>query len=130
MASAIAIPLPLFFPCFVLLRRFRENLTKPFYFYLSRTDDSPGGTPLVISLALRQSETHSQCVSLAPPREPLKLSLLHSVMFHIALSRSVTVLLYRRHRRKTCKRMCGILTHRDPTDLSMCENYMSSVVKA
>ena len=39
--------------CFVLLRRFRENLTKPFYFYLSRTFGSPGGTPSVISLALR-----------------------------------------------------------------------------
>ena len=34
-ASAIAIPLPLCFSCFVPLRRFRENLTKPFYFYLS-----------------------------------------------------------------------------------------------
>ena len=51
-ASAIAIPLPLCFSCFVPLRRFRENLTKPFYFYLSRTCDSPGGTPSVISLAL------------------------------------------------------------------------------
>ena len=52
-ASTIAIPLPLCFSCFVLLRRFRENLTKPFYFYLSRTCDSPGGTPSVISLVLR-----------------------------------------------------------------------------
>ena len=51
-ASAIATPLPLCFSCFVPLRRFRENLTKPFYFYLSRTCDSPGGTPSVISLAL------------------------------------------------------------------------------
>ena len=52
MASAIAIPLPLCFSCFVPLRRFRKNLTKPFNFYLSRTCDSPGGTPSVISLAL------------------------------------------------------------------------------
>ena len=37
---------------------------------------------------LRQCETHSQCVSLAPPREPLKLSLLHSIVFHIALRRT------------------------------------------
>ena len=36
--------------------------------------------------SLRQCETHSQCVSLAPPREPLKLSLVHSIVFHIALS--------------------------------------------
>ena len=52
-ASAIAIPLPLCFSCFVSLRWFRENLTKPFYFYLSRTCDSPNGTPSVMSLALR-----------------------------------------------------------------------------
>ena len=89
-ANTIAIPLPLCFLCFVPLRRFRENLTKPFYFYLSRTCDSPGGTPSVISLALRQCETHSQCVSLAPPREPLKLSLLHSIVFHIALRQCET----------------------------------------
>ena len=56
-ANAIAIPLPLYFSCFVLLRRFRENLTKPFYFYLSRTCDSPGGTPSVFSLALRGGST-------------------------------------------------------------------------
>ena len=42
-----AAPLPLCFSCFVLLRRFRENLTKPFCFYLSRTCGSPGGTPSV-----------------------------------------------------------------------------------
>ena len=37
-------------------------------------------------IALRQCETHSQCVSLASvSREPLKLSLLHSIVFHIAL---------------------------------------------
>ena len=53
-ASAIVIPLPLWFSCFVPLRRFRENLSKPFYFYLSRTCDSPGGTPSVISLALKR----------------------------------------------------------------------------
>ena len=52
-ASALAIPLPLCFSCFVPLRRSRENLTKPFYFYLSRTCESPAGTPLVISLALK-----------------------------------------------------------------------------
>ena len=51
-ASTITIPLPLCFSCFVPLRRFRENLTKPFYFYFSRTWDSPVGTLLVISLAL------------------------------------------------------------------------------
>ena len=39
---------------------------------------------------LRQCKTLSQCVSLAPPREPLKLSLLHSVVFHIALRRGET----------------------------------------
>ena len=52
-ASAIAISLPLCFFCFVPLRRFRENFTKPFYFYLSSTCDAPGGTPSVISLAIR-----------------------------------------------------------------------------
>ena len=57
-ANAIAIPLPLCFSCFVLLRRFRENLTKPFYFYLSRTCDSPGGTPSVISLTIRSIENN------------------------------------------------------------------------
>ena len=51
-ASAIAIPLPLCFSCFDPLHRFRQNLTKPFYFYLSRTCDSPSGTPSVITLAL------------------------------------------------------------------------------
>ena len=54
-ANAIAIPLPLCFSCFVLSRQFRENLTKPFSFYLSRTCGSPGGTPSVISLALKFS---------------------------------------------------------------------------
>ena len=49
--NAIAIPLLLCFSCFVLLRRFRENLTKPFYFHLSRTCSSSDGTPSVISLA-------------------------------------------------------------------------------
>ena len=37
----------------------------------------------VLSLALRACETRSQCVSLAPPTAPLKLSLLHSTVFHI-----------------------------------------------
>ena len=55
--NAIAIPLLLCFSSFVPLRRFRESLTKPFYFYLSRTCDSPGGTPSVISIALRARET-------------------------------------------------------------------------
>ena len=45
------------FSCFVSLRRFRENLIKPFYFYVSRTCDSPGGTPSVISLALKITVT-------------------------------------------------------------------------
>ena len=52
MANTIAIPSPLCFSCFAPLRRFWENLTKPFYFYLSRTCDSRGGTPSEISLAL------------------------------------------------------------------------------
>ena len=43
-------------------------------------------THLQENLPLRQCETHSLCVSLAPPREPLKLSLLHSIVFHIALN--------------------------------------------
>ena len=34
-ANAIAIPLPLCFFYLVLLRRFRENLPKPFYFYVT-----------------------------------------------------------------------------------------------
>ena len=51
-ANAIAISFALCFSCFVLLSRFRENLTKPFYFYLSHTCGSPNGTPSVISLAL------------------------------------------------------------------------------
>ena len=43
-----------------------------------------------LTTPLRQCETHSQCVSLAPPREPLKLSLLHSIVFHIALRQRET----------------------------------------
>ena len=39
----------------------------------------------VFHMLLKQCETHSQRVSLAPPRERLKLSLLHSIVFHIAL---------------------------------------------
>ena len=85
-ASAIAIPFPLCFSCFVPLRRFRENLTKPFYFYPSRTCNYPGGTPSVISLALRACVTRSQCVSLALPGAPLRPSLLHSIVFHILLT--------------------------------------------
>ena len=46
--------------------------------------------PRVFHLALRRCETHSQRVSLAPPRTPLKLSLLHSIVFHIALRQCVT----------------------------------------
>ena len=42
--------------------------------------------PSVWHIALRRCETHSQCVSLAPPRAPLKLSLLHSIVFHMPLS--------------------------------------------
>ena len=52
-ANAITIPLPPCFSCFVLLRRFLENLPEPFYFYLSRTCGPPGVTPSVISLALK-----------------------------------------------------------------------------
>ena len=55
-ANAIAIPLPLCFSYFVPIRRFRQNLTKPFYFYLTRTRDSPGGTPSVMSLALIEAQ--------------------------------------------------------------------------
>ena len=33
--------------------------------------------------ALRWCETHTQCVSLTPPRGLLKLSLLHSIVSHI-----------------------------------------------
>ena len=36
-------------------------------------------------IALRQCETHSPCVSFTPPRAPLKQSLLHFIVFHIAL---------------------------------------------
>ena len=49
--NAVAILFPLCFSCFVLLRRSRENLTKPFSFYLFRTCSSLGATPSVISLA-------------------------------------------------------------------------------
>ena len=35
---------------------------------------------------LRRCKTYSQCVSLAPPRVPLKLSLLHSTVFHMLLN--------------------------------------------
>ena len=52
-ANAIAMPLPLCFSYFVMLRRFQEILTKPFYFYVSRTCSSSRGTPSVVSLALR-----------------------------------------------------------------------------
>ena len=48
--------------------------------------------------SLRQCETHSQCVSLAPPREPLNLSLLHSIVFHIALKASIQIQLSRHYR--------------------------------
>ena len=58
--NAIAIPLPLCFSYFVPLRRFRENLTKPFYFYLSRTCDYPVGIPSVISLALSTNTSKSE----------------------------------------------------------------------
>ena len=34
---------------------------------------------------LRACETRSQCVFLAPPRAPLKPSLLHSIVFHMLL---------------------------------------------
>ena len=51
-SNTIVIPLPLCFSCFVALCRFQENLTKPFYFYRSRTCDSPGDNSSVIRLAL------------------------------------------------------------------------------
>ena len=40
---------------------------------------------------LRASETRSQCVSLTPPRASLKPSLLHSIVFHMLLTESVSV---------------------------------------
>ena len=40
---------------------------------------------LTRSAPLRACETRSQCVSLAPSRAPLKLSLLHSIVFHMLL---------------------------------------------
>ena len=40
----------------------------------------------VFHMLLRRCETHSQCVSLAPPREPLELSLSHSIMFHVCFT--------------------------------------------
>ena len=47
------------------------------------------------------------------------------ISFGNFLRRSVTVLLYRRHRRKMFKRVCEILTHHDRTGMSL-----PSVVKA
>ena len=47
------------------------------------------------TLSSRQCETRSQCVTLAPPSAPLKLSLLHSIMFHIALKKNIDLLLPR-----------------------------------
>ena len=41
--------------------------------------------PRVFHLALRACETRSQCVCFAPPRAPLKPSLLHSIVFHMLL---------------------------------------------
>ena len=52
----------------------------------------------------RRSETYSQCVSLAPPRAPLKLSLLHSIVFHMLLS------------------LCGA-TATELTELSVCLSF-------
>ena len=42
-------------------------------------------------LDLRECETHPQCVSLAPPRGPLKLSLLHSIVFQIVLNLKIKI---------------------------------------
>ena len=39
----------------------------------------------VFHIVLRACEIRSQCVSLAPPRAPLKPSLLHSIVFHMLL---------------------------------------------
>ena len=50
-----------------------------------RSRRSKRDVPNVFHSALRRCETHSQRISLAPPRTPLKLSLLHSIVFHIAL---------------------------------------------
>ena len=38
---------------------------------------------IVLPISLRRCETRSQSLSLAPPKAPLKLSLLHSIVFHI-----------------------------------------------
>ena len=98
-ASAIAILLPLCFSCFVPLRRFRENLTKPFYFYLSRTCDSPGGTPPVISLALRDLRKFSEYAF--SPKKYGK-NLLHSQMPIHPLKKFIRYSLYYRQRYFKC----------------------------
>ena len=40
----------------------------------------------VFHIVLRQSETHLYVFSLAPPRAPLKLSLSHSIVFHVCFT--------------------------------------------
>ena len=40
----------------------------------------------VFHIILRRCETYFQCVSLVPSRAPLKLSLLHFIVFHMLLT--------------------------------------------
>ena len=64
-----------FFQIFVVSRN-TEILFKLNYWLRMYTYHTP----------LRRCETHSQYVSLVPPSAPLKLCLLHSIMFHMLLS--------------------------------------------
>ena len=72
---------------------FHEYITNVFYPWLKKNNiDFPivlyvDGHSSHCTFPLRRCETHSQRVSLAPPREPLKLALLLSIAFHIALRR-------------------------------------------
>ena len=98
-----------------------------FIYLINKQAESPGGAPVVISLALRRCETlwsareiasmalsvaseiFSACLarsaegdigdgnveniwylSLAPPRAPLKLSLSHSIVFHVCFTSLIT----------------------------------------
>ena len=42
---------------------------------------------------LTRCESHSQCVSLTPPKVPLKLSLLHSIVYHIVLNLKLKIVI-------------------------------------
>ena len=71
-----------FFPLIFLFVIFLPNST---CIRLTRMD-----RPLFVG-ELRRCETYSQCVSLAPPRVPLKLSVLHSIVFHTLLRGSAVL---------------------------------------